>query len=518
MKLTCSFLPLFAAFLHLAVGHPSNVNGDAGLLKPRRTTSLLISPPGIPPLPQAQPPAAGVATQASTTTPLNLDNIQGDILVGQKKNKELFFFFSINDATTFKSKLQSDISALITSTNQLLSVSTQPLTAVNIAFSKTGLDTLGITDDLGDVLFNAGQEATANVMGDDLNNWLPVFLNQTIHGLFILFSDTEASIDSELANIQSILGTSITELYRLAGAARPGSEAGHEHFGFLDGIAQPALDGFDTTVLPGQFLIPPGIIIVGADGDLFPDSRPDWAKDGSFLAFRQLQQLVPEFNQFLTDNPLPVPGLTPAQGSELLGARMIGRWKSGAPVDLSPLQDDPVLGADPTRNNNFTYMHPGFDFTSDQTHCPFAAHTRKAFPRADFSDPEAIVQNHMIRSGLPYGPEVTDAEAASGTTSIDRGLAFVAYQDDINNGLFFVQANWFDIPGFIFGKSDPTPGYDPILGQIVTVSSQTGPRFTSGLDPTDPDRDFTLPDFIISRGGEYFFSPPISAITAGLNV
>lgn len=69
---------------------------------------------------------------------------------------------------------------------------------------------------------------------------------------------------------------------------------------------------------------------------------------------------------------------------------------------------------------------------------------------------------------------------------------------------------------FIFGKSDPTPGYDPILGQVL--STQTGPKFTSGLDPTDPNRDFTLPDFIISEGGEYFFSPPISALAAGMEV
>jgi len=51
--------------------------------------------------------------------------------------------------------------------------------------------------------------------------------------------------------------------------------------------------------------------------------------DGSFLAFRFLFQLVPEFNKFLKDNALKVPGLTPEQGSELLGARLVGRWKSG---------------------------------------------------------------------------------------------------------------------------------------------------------------------------------------------
>lgn len=49
-------------------------------------------------------------------------------------------------------------------------------------------------------------------------------------------------------------------------------------------------------------------------------------------------------------------------------------------------------------------MHDGFNFTSDETHCPFAAHTRKSNPRADIAA-TAIVNNHIIRSGIPYGPE-----------------------------------------------------------------------------------------------------------------
>ncbi|KIJ36125.1 hypothetical protein M422DRAFT_179814 [Sphaerobolus stellatus SS14] len=479
--------------------------------KPRRTSSLLISSPGIPDLPEAS-----AARAAAASASLNLDNIQGDAIVGMKKDKELFFFFVINDATTFKNKLQSDIHSLVTSANQLLTVATQPITAVNLAFSKPGLDTLGITDNLGDILFNAGQEDTALAIGDDVNNWVSAFRNKGVHGLFILLSDTEANIDSELANIQSILGGSITEVHRLAGAARPGDQEGHEHFGFVDGISQPALDGFNIAK-PGQISIPPGIIILGADGDNstnFPlvSSRPAWAKDGSFLAFRQLQQLVPEFDLFLANNPLNVPGLTAEEGSELLGARMVGRWKSGAPIDLSPLHDDPDLGKNTSRNNFFTFEHNGFNFTSDQTHCPFSAHIRKANPRADFPNATVIIPNHIIRSGIPYGPEVTAAEAASGITSIERGLAFVSYQTDIDSGFFFIQANWLNQPEY----SDPTPGWDPLLGQVT--ETQTGPKFASGLDPADPNRDFTLPDFIVSRGGEYFFSPPLSAIAAGMNV
>jgi deferrochelatase/peroxidase EfeB len=94
----------------------------------------------------------------------------------------------------------------------------------------------------------------------------------------------------------------------------------------MDGISQPAVNGFTSSPLPGQAPVDAGSILLGEDGDF--GQRPDWAKDGSFLAFRQMKQLVPEFNKFLTDNPLTVPGLSPAQNSDLLGARMVGRWKS----------------------------------------------------------------------------------------------------------------------------------------------------------------------------------------------
>jgi len=68
---------------------------------------------------------------------------------------------------------------------------------------------------------------------------------------------------------------------------------------------------------------------MGHEGDPVQDRAP-WAIDGSFLAFRYLCQNVPEFDNFLRDHPVPLPGLTPEEGSELLGARLVGRWKSGS--------------------------------------------------------------------------------------------------------------------------------------------------------------------------------------------
>jgi hypothetical protein len=55
------------------------------------------------------------------------------------------------------------------------------------------------------------------------------------------------------------------------------------------------------------------------DDAIAPLSRPDWAKDSSFLVFRKLQQFVVEFNDFSARNPIPDKDIIPALGSELLG-------------------------------------------------------------------------------------------------------------------------------------------------------------------------------------------------------
>ncbi|KAJ7484509.1 Dyp peroxidase [Mycena latifolia] len=365
----------------------------AGLVS-SRTTSLLID-------------AAGSAANVAA---LNLDDIQGDILIGMKKKKELFFFFGIAKPQPFKNKLKSDILPL---------------------------------DSLNDTAFTRGQAADNGTLGDPgTKNWVPQFLG----------------------SLKSTLGDSVTEIYTLQGEARPGKEEGHEHFGFLDGISNPAVTGFQTPLL-GQAVVPTGEILVGEKGDSEIGSRPAWAKDGSFLAFRQLKQLVPEFNKFLTDNPIREPGLTDKNGSDLLGARMVGRWKSGAPVFLSPRFDDPALGANRFRTNPSPI--PG---------CPFSAHIRKTRPRADLGTENT--GRHIVRGGIPYGPEVTAGEASSHTTKIERGLAFVAYQSNIENGFQFLQHSWASNPNFV----EPGVGFDPII------------------------------DFVVSRGGEYFFSPSLSAI------
>jgi Dyp-type peroxidase family len=195
------------------------------------------------------------------------------------------------------------------------------------------------------------------------------------------------------------------------------------------------VQGFDTP-FPGQLTCPPGVILLGRDGDSVT-TRPEWAKDGSFLCFRLLAQRVPEFDAFLTANALAIndPSAPADLGKELLGARMVGRWKSGTPIELAALQDDPTIGADPQQNNNFN-----FSKDPDQSRCPFAGHIRKTNPRADLdSVTNGLTPHRIIRRGIAFGPEVTQEESDSGTTSQSRGLLFVCYQSALANGFQFIQ-------------------------------------------------------------------------------
>jgi len=469
-----------------------------------------------------------------TSQPLNLKNIQGDILGGLPKKTQTNVFFQIVDVTNFRKQLRALI-PLITTTDQVLkdrdainqhkksgNHGLLKLFGVNIAFSHLGFVKMGIDDSkLTDTAFIQGQRLDSENLGDPGTgtgptfqpNWLPEF-KKDLHGVIVFTGDRHDTVDEKKAEVLRIFGVpgpqpSILIITTIVGDVRPGKEAGHEHFGFLDGISNPTVIGFDTNPLPGPASVRPGILLVGEPGDSIT-TRDPWMVDGSFLAFRYLFQLVPEFNKFLTDNPVQVPGLSPEEGSELLGARFVGRWKSGAPIDLRPFEDDPALGADPQKNNNFSYAGE----LSSQKICPFAAHTRKTNPRSDLNN--NVEAQRIMRRGIQFGPEVTKQEQDTNTTIENRGLMFHSYQSSITNGFRFVQIFWADNPNFTFTETTPQkPGIDAIIGQTSPVTSGGQPRHLSGSNPDDPtiNDNLTLPAWVIPKGGEYFFNPSIQGLT-----
>jgi hypothetical protein len=64
----------------------------------------------------------------------------------------------------------------------------------------------------------------------------------------------------------------------------------------------------------------------------------------------------------------------------------------------------------------------------------------------------------------------------------------------------------FSFPPF---KNDTHPGLDPVIG----ANGTNHPRPMDGLNVTDPTQEFHLKPFVESLGGEYFFSPSISALS-----
>jgi len=364
--------------------------------------------------------------------------------------------------------------------------------------------------------FVVGQEKDSINLGDPRSadgktpDWDPAFL-QPLHGVILISGDSHATTDKKKAEIDLIFRQSIKEVTTIRGDVRPGAEDGHEHFGFLDGISNPKVKGFDTDINPGPAPVQPGVLITGQTGDPNLTIREEWSIDGSFLTFRYLFQEVPEFDVFLKTNALTKDGnekvLTPEEGSALLGARMVGRWKSGAPIDITPFRDDPALGIDPTRNNNFAFAG---ELTSS-FRCPFAGHVRKTNPRDDLEAPPKgdtptdLTLHRIMRRGIQFGPEVTEAEKVSGKTKHGRGLLFAAYSTSINAGFKLLQHTWANNNMFQpFTQSTSPPGLDPIIGQ--------GTRSMIGLDPLNPLTSINLGNFVIPKGGEYFFTPGINGI------
>ncbi|KAL0570874.1 dye-decolorizing heme-containing peroxidase [Marasmius crinis-equi] len=452
---------------------------------------------------------------------LNTDEIQGLTMVGMRFMKEVFFFFNITTKHTFKQHLATDFFPLITTATQLADPVKQPSVAVNIAFSAKGLEVLEVTDDLGDPHFKTGQAEDAVLLGDPGTvKWHQEYQNG-VHGVIQVAGKAQDKIDEQVAKIKSIFGDAMTEAYRLNAFARPGDGMGHEHFGWVDGITQPGVEGWDTdkSVTPGQAIVKPGVILLGEEGDNTP--RPTWAKSGSFLCWRQLQQLVPEYHQYLDQTAPDVAGLSRDEAVHLFGSRMMGRWKSGAPIDLSPFHENATLGADTVRRNNFTFDHPefggAFDMKTNQTWCPFSAHILRSRPRAHSASgnsAEDLVNTHMLRGGLPYGPEVTKDEAAGVKSSddpkLERGMAFAAYQSTLEQGFIFAQSKLVDNTNYPEGSNT---GTDAVIGSLNQGPPGDAPRTITGMNWNNHSEAINIyKDFVITRGGEYFFSPPVSAI------
>jgi Dyp-type peroxidase family len=250
-----------------------------------------------------------------------------------------------------------------------------------------------------------------------------------------------------------------------------------------------------------------------------PDSpaSPAWTVDGSYLVFRRLRQDVAGFESHVTEL-----AQTLGWSTELTGAKLVGRYKSGAPIEQRQFQPGPYTPpstdpGDPDHGNpglgNNNSLNNNFEFLDDPhgAFCTLASHIRKAYPRDEITSAgpadsvSSTQKRRLLRRGIPYGPPFIAHDPTS--AQVDRGLLFYCYQSDIENQFEFVQRLWVnnaDFPPNPSGAADQSgaPGVDPIIAQ-----SPSGPML---IDPAKAPVD--VHHFVTTTGGEYFFSPSIMAL------
>ena len=271
---------------------------------------------------------------------------------------------------------------------------------------------------------------------------------------------------------------------------------GRTSFGFKDGIGQPAVEGSGIPgTNPNERPIKAGEFVLGypdETGSLPPMPMPEvLGRNGTYIVFRKLHTRVAAYRRYLRDKAAT------REEEALLGAKMVGRWQSGAPLALSPDRDDPELGADPHRNNDFVY---GDDLRGFK--CPAGAHARRANPR-DALDHEGSVNvrlHRMIRRGTSYGPILP--EGVLEDDGADRGIVFVFAGAHPKRQFEFVKTQWLNDGIFIGAPAEKDPLVGPNDGSDLFTIPQRPIR----------RRLQDLPPFVVTRGGEYCFVPGLRAL------
>ncbi|KAJ6476928.1 hypothetical protein C8R45DRAFT_1077006 [Mycena sanguinolenta] len=456
------------------------------------------------------------ASVNSLNEPLHLENIQGDVIPGLPKALEYFYYFRITNVAHFRQAFDSFALSRIVTSSQLVTDPppppqtnpTHPFLGFNVAFSSHGIQLFGLDPaQIRDAAFLRGQKADSRSLGDSGcqygEAWLPDWdaeFQSEIHGLFLITAYNECNAQHFIWDLERAFTSSIKKVLNFHGHPRPGDQGPNDPFGYRgDGMTNPQVkDVTFTEAQPmrytGMAVIPIGVLVMGRDGDEDKHQRPAWAVDGSLIATRKINCLVPEFDAYC---------MREDKAAAKLGAHLMGRWKNGTAVAMSPDHDAPEIAKDDSRVNNFEFDQND----SDQRSCPFATHMRKSNPRNDVPAEERL--KHLIRRhNMPYGLEVTDDERANGTVN-ERGLHMCTYQSSIERGFRFIQRGWYNNPKFPPGKPIE-PGWDPVFGQTGDADLH---RYTSGIDPTDPRKVIKFFErFADCRGGEYFFSPSLKTL------
>jgi deferrochelatase/peroxidase EfeB len=297
---------------------------------------------------------------------------------------------------------------------------------IAVAISYTGLVALGVPEaslHSFPEAFRVGMAARAHTLLDrgenDPKNWHQPFGSGRIHIAISIFSDTEEKWchTMELARQQYQGFSGVTVLGAQDFGAQPGDL---NPLGYKDGIGQSAIEGSGVDPLPGQGRpIKAGEFILGYPGEAgVPLAMPQpnaLGHNGTFVGLRKYQSRVGTFNRFLRDNAQT------DEERELLAAKLVGRWRSGAPLTLAPVKDDPALGNDPQRNNDFNYAND-----PDGKQVPLGCHIRRMNPRDTKMPVLADVNIHrIIRRSTTYGEPYDPNATSEHDDEVARGIYFL---------------------------------------------------------------------------------------------
>jgi len=388
--------------------------------------------------------------------------------------------------------------------------------AVNVAFTSSGLRTLGIAAEVLDLFsleFRGGMTAPhrrrmlGDVGSDAPERWLWGGPGRPIDAVLLLYArDAQA-----VAGLEAEQRRALPQGVRVVEALETSNLDGYEPFGFRDGISQPFIEGLSKRGPPTQ-TVRFGEFVLGYPNehghyteDALLERAPELARNGTYLVFRQLCQDVRGFWRFLDHETRRPDGSSDRDRRTSLAAKLVGRWPSGAPLVLSPEADDATLAAE----NDFGY----FALDPNGIRCPLGAHIRRANPR-DSLDPSpgtdkslAVNRRHRIlRRGREYGTplSIEDAlrEDAAPPTDHERGLHFICLNANIARQFELVHFTWLNNPKFVglYDEADPLVGPSEPHGGTFTIQTEALRERVDGL-----------PRFVAVRGGAYFFMPGISA-------
>jgi Dyp-type peroxidase family len=465
-----------------------------------------------------------------TTTSTDLGQLQGNVLAPFAKDHQAFIALRLPDKVERGRAWVTELSDLVATNDEVSRFNSLfkdmnsrrhgehgvlKATWVQLLLSGRGLVALGVPEaevqNVSEPL-HVGMAARADILQDrqesDPSGWVHPFGESDVHAMLVIASDDRADLHHQMSHQLAIAHRHrVQPIWQHEGATLPGALRGHEHFGFKDGVSQPAVEGPDPVDL-NEFVL--GLSAGQPDPWGATPELPAWATGSSLVVFRMLAQDVAAFRGFVQTQAGTV-GLQP----DALGAKLVGRWKSGAPLALSPNNDDPVLAADSAKNNAFDYSDD-----PDGTNTPRFAHIRKVAPRAENPGPAPgdAAKRRLLRRGIPFGAPLpdsfTDAQAKR-----PRGLFFLGVQANLEQQFEFIQQNWCNNPDFPVGPhpqpqvstyqpsgSEPADGPDPIIGQ----HHGTG---VDNLGLSQGEHQLALQQFVRTLGGEYFISLTVPALS-----